>query len=536
MEKRLFVAVAISFAFYLVWMKIFPPAVPEVKTSVQVVENREDIDLAPSASAVEKTVVRVSPEPPVALQGPEETVIIENEALAATISSRGGRVVSLVFKLDNGRLDVATGAVSGLRDLDYDIVVSDGKKAVLTAHDNGIVVRRTVQLTDEYGLSLVTEFSNVSREAREVDVARDYIDIDAARLDPAEAKGRDRNLHEYSIFNDSKVLRKTGAVEFRVKDQAEEVGLVEWFGFRNRYFCLIAQPKEVLNGYRIEVKSKERAVLAGAREAVSLEPGASVTREDMLYAGPQKANILSKYGKNFEKIHVYFKNGFLDMIAKIIEDSMIFTHRVIHSWGAAIIIVSLIIYALMYPFTFKSLVSMKKMQSLQPKIMEIREKYPDNPKKLNEETMRLYAENRINPFSGCLPIFLQMPVFIGLYQVLWRSVWFNGSGFLWIKDLSQADRLVVFDRSFLIIGNELNILPILMMILMFFQQKLSSRNMVSTDPNQVAQQKMMLMFFPLFLGFIFYKLASGLNLYFTMFYLLSIVSQLLVARHTRDEA
>ena len=110
-------------------------------------------------------------------------------------------------------------------------------------------------------------------------------------------------------------------------------------------------------------------------------------------------------------------------------------------------------------------------------------------------------------------------------QVLWRSVVFKGAHFLWIKDLSQPDRLWIFPFSLPFIGNELNILPIAMMGIMFVQQKLSAKNMVITDPSQAAQQKMMTMIFPVFLGFIFYKFASGLSLYFTTFYLMSTLSQ-----------
>ena len=120
---------------------------------------------------------------------------------------------------------------------------------------------------------------------------------------------------------------------------------------------------------------------------------------------------------------------------------------------------------------------------------------------------------------------LQMPVFIGLYQVLWRSVSFKGAKFLWIQDLSLPDRFWTLPVTLPLLGSEFNLLPILMVIIMFFQQKLSARNMVVSDPAQVTQQKMMAVIMPPFLGIIFYKFASGLTLYFTMFYLFSAVTQ-----------
>jgi YidC/Oxa1 family membrane protein insertase len=144
---------------------------------------------------------------------------------------------------------------------------------------------------------------------------------------------------------------------------------------------------------------------------------------------------------------------------------------------------------------------------------------------MNKEMMELYKEHKVNPVGGCLPMLLQMPVFIGLYQVLWRSVSFKGAKFLWIQDLSLPDRLFKLPVSLPILGSYFNLLPVVMVVVMFFQQKITSKNMVMTDPAQVAQQKMMTTILPFFLGFIFYNFASGLTLYFTMFYLFSTFTQ-----------
>jgi YidC/Oxa1 family membrane protein insertase len=168
---------------------------------------------------------------------------------------------------------------------------------------------------------------------------------------------------------------------------------------------------------------------------------------------------------------------------------------------------------------------MRKMQSLQPEMTILREKHKNNPQKINQEMLELYKKHKINPFGGCVFFILQMPIFIGLYQVLWRSVIFKGEKFLWIKDLSEPDRLATFPVTLPIIGNDFNILPLLMAIIMFVQQKVSAKNMAMTDPAQVTQQKIMMFFMPIFLGAIFYNFASGLTLYFTMFYLLSTVTQ-----------
>ena len=177
---------------------------------------------------------------------------------------------------------------------------------------------------------------------------------------------------------------------------------------------------------------------------------------------------------------------------------------------------------------------MKKMQGLQPQMKNLQEKYKNDPQKLNKEVVELYKKHGVNPFGGCLPLILQMPIFIGLYQVLWRSVDFKGAKFLWIKDLSAPDRLFILPFEIPGLSNEFNLLPVLMAIIMVFQQKLSAQSMVISDPNQVMQQKMMIVMFPVFLGFIFYKFASGLSLYFTVFYLLSTLAQWRMSKLNRE--
>lgn len=171
------------------------------------------------------------------------------------------------------------------------------------------------------------------------------------------------------------------------------------------------------------------------------------------------------------------------------------------------------------------MMSMRKMQQMQPKIKALQERYKDDSAKLNTEIMEIYRREKINPLGGCLPFLLQMPLFISLYQVLWRSYFFQGQSFLWIKDLSLPDRLMILPFQIPFLGNELNILPVLMGIVMFFQQKVTAKNAVVTDEQQVMQQKMMMYFFPVFIAFIFYKFASGLSLYFTVFYALSTWTQ-----------
>jgi YidC/Oxa1 family membrane protein insertase len=157
---------------------------------------------------------------------------------------------------------------------------------------------------------------------------------------------------------------------------------------------------------------------------------------------------------------------------------------------------------------------MKKMQELQPKMEALKEKYKNDPQRLNQETMKMYKQQGVNPLGGCLPMLLQMPVLFALFNLFRTTIMLRQAEFLLIKDLSSPDA---------ILPGGFNLLPILMGASMIVQQKLSS--------TQNSQQKAMAYLMPIFLTFIFFRLSAGLNLYYLMFNLLTIVQEVLVKKH-----
>ncbi len=179
------------------------------------------------------------------------------------------------------------------------------------------------------------------------------------------------------------------------------------------------------------------------------------------------------------------------------------------SYGLAIILMTLVIKMLMYPLTVKQVKSMKGMQILQPKMKELQTKYKDKPEKLQQEMIKLYKETGVNPMAGCLPLVLQMPIFIVIFYGL-RDFTFNGAtSFLWLTDLAQPDPLYI--------------LPVLSALTTYYQQK-----QTSTEMNQ--QAKMMLMFMPLFIGYISTTFSSGLVLYWVTMNTVQIVQQWWMSR------
>ena len=190
------------------------------------------------------------------------------------------------------------------------------------------------------------------------------------------------------------------------------------------------------------------------------------------------------------------------------------------NYGIAILILTILVRVIFWPLTHKGTESMKRMQALQPQMKAIKEKYKDNPQRVQQETMALYKENKVNPMGGCLPMFIQVPVFIALFAVLRSAIELRYSSFLWISDLSEPENL--FAGMIPVVGS-LNILPLLMSATMMWQQKLTP------TAGDAQQQKMMAVMMPVMMLFFFYSMPSGLVLYWTTSQVLMIV-QLLIKK------
>lgn len=302
-------------------------------------------------------------------------------------------------------------------------------------------------------------------------------------------------------------------------------GQVDWVSLKNRYFSLILKPFVTSNAISSNKLSNNELQTKIETADLLLQPNSSVTHRYLLYAGPNDYDQIRSLKLGLEdSLHLGFTGGIGRVLLVILRSFQ----RVVKNWGAAIILLTFLINIVLYPLSVKSLKSMREMQALQPKIEALRETYKDNPQKLNREIMELYRKHKVNPMGGCLPILLQMPVFFALYQVLMKSIEIRGAAFLWIKDLSRPDRLITFNFHIPFLGNELNILPILMAVGMVFQQKLSTpkRATPSGTADQYAQQqKMMATIMPLMFGVLFYRLPSGLVLYWLTNTLLTMIEQ-----------
>ncbi len=457
--------------------------------------------------------------------------VLHSDGLDVSTSNIGATVDRWVIKPYGATLPIkGVARVVGLEDANFSILDSNDESITYKYETKSFWVRKRYRLIGNHSFQSEIQIGKKISSLEKVSVEIFRLEIDISSLEKMGISRREQSLYEYSYQIEGKIVRRGGAYRFRKRESRYVSQPIDWIGFRDRYFCWVVIPDVPWNNLKIDVMSDRKARFISSLEIDSLKPGETRTWKWKTYVGPQKRSLLRKEARGAEEIMAFSRFSILNAAANGIYALLHFLYRIVPNWGVCIIIVSLLIYLAFFPLTMKGMRSMKQMQTLQPKINQLKEQYKGNPQKLNQEMMELYKRERINPLGGCLPLLFQMPIFLGLYQVLWRTVDFKGAQFLWIRDLSLPDRLLVLPRSFMIIGNEVNILPILMAVIMFFQQKFSMKNRGVVDPDQARQQRMMTILFPLFLGGVFYHAPSGLAIYFTMFYLMSTFTQWRVSK------
>jgi YidC/Oxa1 family membrane protein insertase len=303
---------------------------------------------------------------------------------------------------------------------------------------------------------------------------------------------------------DDKVEKETPEKEL------ERKGAVQWVALQDKYFLSVLIPKA---GTAAIAKTEgEKIVSAGLRMAAS---GVASSVALQLYAGPKEFDTLRSLNVGLEDMidfgwFIYGSWTIVKSVAKPIFYILRFIHEYVHNYGVTIILLTLGIKLLFVPLQYKSYKSMKMMRLIQPKIKEVQEKYKGDRDRLNKELMKLYREQKVNPLGSFLPMFVQMPVFIALFNVLYMTIDLRQAPFmLWVTDLSLQDPYYV--------------LPVIMGATMFIQQKITPTTM---DP---AQAKIMLVL-PIGLTFLFVNFPAGLVLYWLTNNVLTITQQLVTDR------
>lgn len=456
---------------------------------------------------------------------------------------------------------------------DFEVIEEGSQKVVLQGQHGELTLRRTLELGEGYDLSVsdvfltdaeagatvpkqVVEVGSMTKVESKASVrGMTYICIDSL---PAAAGSKVVHWSKTKSLAVDGVNAKNVRFEDRFKPAGQRGGCAmfkpklevmlpasvelslqeatQWVAVKNKFFVSMLAPAEGASGAFLsitrEVPSTELAANSAtwvqvptiekvsARLAfgeVSVSKNAPYTREYTYYVGPKKYAELKKISKEHGEIMQF---GFWSPLSRILLTTLNAIHSVFGNYGVAIILLTVIVRLIFWPVTHKSTESMKRMQTIQPEVKKLQEKYKDNPTKLNQATMALYKEHKVNPMAGCLPLVIQIPVFFALFTVLRSAVELRFAGFLWIADLSEQEGLLPGVLPFV---SCLNILPIVMTGLTLFQQKMTPS---AGDP----QQQKMMMFMPVMFLFLFYPMPSALVLYWTTSQLIALIQLLLQQR------
>lgn len=536
MEKRVLLAIVLSFLVLVLYQAIFVKKPPPPETSPEKIQEFEKkpkqeiypkIQPPPSPTALEQ--VRQEEEKilkPIS-EEVEEQILIDTSLYQAVWSNKGAVLKSWKLKkykdeikedlelvsLHSGEInkypfslntddpsfdDSINRALYSFSNLKLELKRSQmGKLRFEYADEKGNRVEKIFIFQDgKYSFDVQV---NVWKNAQKIEPLLLW-GPSLGNPSPTEQKMRFGGGSGVAVYAAQKVHRQD---ERKFKPEQNIFNFVIWAAYEDNYFTalFLTSPQQSSAIFLREVKDQSPYFFL------------ALSYPQRAYLGPKEIDALSEFGYDAKKL---IKFGFFGVMAQILLKAIKSVHSIIPNWGFSIIILTFIIKIIFFPLTYKSTRSMAKMQELQPKIKALRAKHKKakrdiaQRRKMNEEMMKLYKEQGINPAGGCLPMLVQIPIFLGFFRLLAISIEFRQSPFiLWIKDLSVKDPYYIT--------------PILMGITQFISQKMTP---TSADP---TQQKMMLIM-PVVMTVIFLNFQSGLILYWLTNNVLQIGQQYIMNR------
>jgi YidC/Oxa1 family membrane protein insertase len=545
-QSRLLIAILLSLAIFLGWHFIFGQketerqaakkvAAPEA-TQPQAIKEQE----TPYRPEAEKRVPAEQPAVEAAQPQVARTLTVDTPLYQAKISENGAVFYSFLLKkyhekvqkgsplkqvltenekLGVGELGFAGKSIAGLEnavftaDLAADQVQIDNAPRGINfswRSADGVVIEKTYQFVpDSYVVDLLVTVKNGSSRS-----VQDRLFVALNGKAPADKR-------MYSFEGPSAYINdELEEIEVKkIKDKNTFDGKINWIALQSRYFMSGLIPEQVEDTrLQLALESENFLTARYLQAEKAIQPGTQYTYTYRLFIGPKITQELKKVGNDLDKLVDF---GMFDFIAKPCVWLMNLFYSVIPNYGVAIIILTILVKLLLWPLGTKSYKSMSEMKKLQPLMKEIREKYKNDKKKMNEEVMGLYRTYKINPLGGCLPMIVQLPVFFALYRMLYEAIELRHAHFfLWINDLSAPDRLFRFGFSvpFMEPPYGIPVLTLIMGATMLLQQKMS-------PPMGDATQAKMMMFMPLVFTVIFINFSSGLVLYWLINNILSIAQQ-----------
>ncbi len=483
--------------------------------------------------------------PPSVSTLPEKEVFVENSLFQGLFSSRGAVLKSLILRKfeysQDGLIEIIPSDSVYPLNVSFPDIALNLSKLDFTADKESLflskskpvdtltftfsgeevsVIKRFIFYENRYDFQFDLQVSSKNKN-----LGRNYFLSWNSGVNPTETNLQE-DLSHFAAYS----LQGTEVVKLNKFEQPKgsDIGVMKehrtgdtkWVATRSKYFLasLIPLSKEA-TGFEAEgsrvVKYLNDKRLEKKKIGVSLEvpiSGGTLQDKFMVYVGPIDYHILKNYKIGLENL--------VDLGWKIIKPFslavmwiLVNLHKVIPNYGLVIIVFTILLKVLFHPLTHKSVTSATKMQELQPKMAALKEKYKNDPQRMNQEIMKLYKDQGVNPFGGCLPLLVQMPVFYGLFVVFRSTIELRGANFIfWLNDLSQMDRYYI--------------LPIIMAVTMFWQQKMTIK-----DPKQMPMVYLM----PILFFFLFKSFPAGLTLYWTFFNILSLIEQYYIKSKTKPK-
>ncbi|MFA5537880.1 MAG: membrane protein insertase YidC [Gemmobacter sp.] len=569
-NKNLILATVLSFLVILVWFVLFPPEEPATDPNAPV--TAQDALTPPAEQAATADGVPVTAE----AQPEAPRVAIDSPRLTGSISLSGGRIDELLLRgypetLDEGADIVpllqpqgnggAFYAVYGWTPggaLDFDDVpganttwelASGGTlgpdSPVTLRWDNGagLVFTREIALDDDY---MFTVTQRVENRTDAPVTLRPYGQI--AR------HGEPQDLQNFFILHEGVLVMADGTLTEtsyskmrdlrmseveRVPAESTQVTGNGWVGFTDKYWMatLIPMPGDAFTAVRKYVPGSDVFLTEARHETVTVAPGASVESASRLFAGAKEWETIRGYQRNLgiDRFVDSIDWGWFFFLTKPMFAVLHWLNGVIGNMGVAIIALTLLLKAVLFPLAYKSYVSMARMKELQPEMEALKERVGDDRQKMQQEMMKLYKEKKVNPAAGCLPILLQIPIFFSLYKVIFVTIELRHAGFFgFLQDLSAPDPTSIFNLFGLLPWSApdpasimalvfIGVMPILLGVTMWLQQKL---NPAPTDKTQA----MIFAWMPWVFMFILGGFASGLVLYWITNNVITFAQQYIIMR------
>jgi YidC/Oxa1 family membrane protein insertase len=540
MEKRIFVAVLVSIGLLWLWAAIAPKLFPDLVKPRPTVNSpapavTKSTPPPPTATVVPAPPVAAPPSVPPKPMSPisasaVQYVTINAQHFVARFSNRGAELVSFQltdYKAKDGKTAVELVKTRDAARIDFPFALELRDPRLTTELNSALYAVSERRTEDEHILEFRYAGADGVGVTKTFRIRDEYLFNFAVAVTPPQpyrlivgpgirTLEPDEKDSQFTITgngvvqrdDDLKIIRREKSDSMNVYDS------VQFVGIEDNYFLSVLRPEKAGGAV---IRAAEFG--QGTDKRRDLYAGLNSTADGVVagsaFFGPKQTSILDRYG--FQKTLQF---GMFDIIARFFLIALLWINRATHNYGWAIIVLTILIKIVLYPLQHKWMMSMKKIQKVQPKMEAIKARYrkhktdPEQRQKMNTDMMKLYQQEGINPAGGCLPMLIQFPIFVGFYNLLSRAIELRGAPYiLWIHDLSAKDPTYV--------------LPILMTAAMFVQQFITP---TTADP---AQRRMFLIM-PLVFGWIFKEFPSGLVLYWLVQNILTIVQQMIMNRYWKD--